>query len=161
MVKWVLFSDAASHIVYVIPFYVLQKIYSETQQLKRQKVKLADSKNRLIFLERYITNKIILKSLEVESSILSKKEKMLLEEYQMKLLKLARNEAKHRMYKSRSNIITYVNVLKEKLFKDDYDTLITITDKTKEKHFIKKKIYLISRENSLINASEDSMNRNN
>ena len=44
---------------------------------------------------------------------------MLLEEYQMKLLKLARNEAKHRMYKSRSNIITYVNVLKEKLFKDD------------------------------------------
>ena len=86
---------------------------------------------------------------------------MLLEEYKMKLLKLARNEAKHRMYKSRSNIITYVNVLKEKLFKDDYDTLITITDKTKEKHFIKKKIYLISRENSLINASEDSMNRNN
>ena len=86
---------------------------------------------------------------------------MLLKEYQMKLVKLARNEAKQRMYKSRSNIITYVNVLKEKLFKDDYDNLITITDKTKEKHFIKKKIYLISRENSSINASEHSMNRNN
>ena len=45
------------------------------------------------------------------------------------------------MYKSRSNIITYVNVLKEKLFKDDYNTLITITDKTKEKHYKEKKIF--------------------
>ena len=63
---------------------------------------------------------------------------MLQEEYQMKLLKLARNEAKQKMYKSRSNIVTYLNVLKEQLSKDDYDTLITITDNTKE-HFIKKK----------------------
>ena len=62
---------------------------------------------------------------------------MLQEEYKMKLLKLARNEAKHRMYKSRSNIVTYLNVLKGKLFKDDYDNLITITDKTKKKHFIR------------------------
>ena len=54
----------------------------------------------------------------------------------MKLLKLARNEAKQRMYKSRSNIVSYLNVLKEQLSKDDYDTLITITDNTKEKHFI-------------------------
>ena len=56
---------------------------------------------------------------------------MLQEEYQMNLLKLARNEAKQRMYKSRLNIVTYLNVLKEKLFKDDYDNRITITDKTK------------------------------
>ena len=110
-----------------------KKIYSLTQQLQRQKVKLANSKNQLIFLEKCITNKIIPKSFQVKSPILSKKGKMLQEEYQMKLLKLARNEAKQRMYKSRSNIVTYLNVLKEQLSKDDYDTLITITVNTKEK----------------------------
>ena len=83
---------------------------------------------------------------------------MLQEEYQVKLLKLARNEAKQRMYKSKSNVVINLNVLKEQLSKDDYDTLITITDKTKEKHFIKKKEHLISKYNSLINTSDDSMN---
>ena len=84
-----------------------KKIYSLTQQLQRQKVKLANSKNQLIFLEKCITNKIIPKSFQVKSPILSKKGKRLQEEYQIKLLKLARNEAKQRMYKSRSNIVTY------------------------------------------------------
>ena len=64
---------------------------------------------------------------------------MFQEEYQIKLLKLARNEAKQRMYKSRSNIVIYLNVLKEQLSKDDYDALITITYNIKEKNFIKKK----------------------
>ena len=105
-----------------------KKIYSLTQQLQRQKVKLANSKNQLIFLEKCITKKIIPKSFQVKSPILSKKGKILQEEYQMKLLKLARNEAKQKMYKSRSNIVTYLNVLKEQLSKDDYDTLITITE---------------------------------
>ena len=83
---------------------------------------------------------------------------MLIEEYQMKLLKLARNEAKQRMYKSRSNIVTYLNILKEQLSKDGYDILITITDNTKEKHFIKKKEHFISKCNRLINTSDHSMN---
>ena len=88
-------------------------IYSLTQQLERQKVKLANSKNQLIFLERCNTKKIMTKSFQVKSPFLSKKGKMLQEEYQMKLLKLARNDAKQRMYKSRSNILTYLNVIKE------------------------------------------------
>ena len=83
---------------------------------------------------------------------------MLIEEYQMKLLKLARNEAKQRMYKSRSNIVTYLNILKEQLSKDGYDILITITDNTKEKHFIKKKEHFISKCNRLISTSDHSMN---
>ena len=83
---------------------------------------------------------------------------MLQEEYQMKLLKLARNEGKQRMYKSRSNIVTYLNVLKEQLSKDDYDTLTNINDSTKEKHFIMKKEHLISKYKSLINKSDHSMN---
>ena len=48
----------------------------------------------------------------VKSPILSKKGKMLQEKYQMKLLKLVRSETKQRMYKSRSNIVINLNVLK-------------------------------------------------
>ena len=44
---------------------------------------------------------------------------MLQEEYQMKLPKLARNEAKQIMYKSRLNIVTCLDVLKEQLSKDN------------------------------------------
>ena len=53
------------------------------------------------------------------------------------------NEAKQRMYKSKSNIVINLNVLKKQLSKDDYNTLISITDNTKEKTFyihVKKKI---------------------
>ena len=38
---------------------------------------------------------------------------MLQEEYQMRLLKLARNEAKLKIYKSKSNIVINLNVSKE------------------------------------------------
>ena len=55
------------------------------------------------------------------SPILSKKGKMLQEEYEMELLKRARNEAKQRIYKSRSNIVTNLKFLKERLSKDDYN----------------------------------------
>ena len=57
---------------------------------------------------------------------------MLQEEHQMKLLKLARNEEKLRMYKSRSNIVSYLNVLKEEFSKDGCDNLTIIIDNTKE-----------------------------
>ena len=135
-----------------------KKIHSLTQQLQRQMVKLANSKNQLIFLERCITSNNIPKSFQVKSPTFSKKGEILQEEYQMKLLKLAQNEAKQEIYKSRPNIVTYLNVLKLELSKDDYDTLITITDNIKEKHFLKKKEHLISKYNSLTNTSDHSMN---
>ena len=57
---------------------------------------------------------------------------MLQEEHQMKLLKLARNEEKQRIYKSRKNLVSYLNVLKEQLSKDGCDNLTIIIDNTKE-----------------------------
>ena len=51
--------------------------------------------------------------------------------------------------------------LKEQLSKDDCDTLITITDNTKEKHVIKKKEHLISKYKSVINKMDHSMDLQN
>ena len=54
-----------------------------------------------------------------------------------------RNEAKQKMYESKSNIAINLNVLKLQLPKDGYDILTTITDNTKEKHFIEQEEHLI------------------
>ena len=61
------------------------KIYSETQQLQREKVKFAITKNQFIFLERYMANNIMQKSFHIKSPILSKKSKHLVKQYQKKL----------------------------------------------------------------------------
>ena len=82
------------------------------------------------------------------------------EEYEMKLLKLARNEVKQRIYKSKLNIVINLKVLKEQLSKDDYNTLMTITDNTKEKHFIKKKEYLTSKYNGTMVTTSRRILRN-
>ena len=82
------------------------------------------------------------------------------EEYEMKLLKLARNEVKQRIYKSKLNIVINLKVLKEQLSKDDYNTLMTITDNAKEKHFIKKKEYLTSKYNGTMVTTSRRILRN-
>ena len=42
---------------------------------------------------------------------------------------------------------------KHKVLDQDYETIINITDKTKEKHYIKKKTHLYTKFNSLKNAT--------
>ena len=105
-----------------------------------------------------MAHNIMPKSFRIKSPILSKKGKSLIEQYQKKLLQLARNEAKERMYKSTTKIKHLSNSLKHKVLDHDYETIIDITDKTKEKHYIKKKTHLHSKFNSLKNATVNNIN---
>ena len=105
-----------------------------------------------------MAHNIMPKSFRIKSPILSKKGKSLIEQYQKKLLQLARNEAKERMYKSTTKIKHLSNCLKHKVLDQDYETIIDITDKTKEKHYIKKKTHLHSKFNSLKNATVNNIN---
>ena len=84
--------------------------------------------------------------------------KSLIEQYQKKLLQLARNEAKERMYKSTTKIKHLSNCLKHKVLDQDYETIIDITDKTKERNYIKKKTHLHSKFNSLKNTTVNNIN---
>ena len=126
-----------------------KKIYSETQQLQRVKVKFAIAKNQLIFPEICMANNIMPKSFRIKSPILPKKDNNLIEHYQKKLLQLSRNEVKERMYKDNIKVKHLSNSLKHKLLDQDYETIIDITDMTKEKRYIKKKTRLHSKFNSL------------
>ena len=46
------------------------------------------------------------------------------------------------MYKSNTKVKHLSNRLRHKVLDEDYETIIDITDKTKEKHYIKKKTHL-------------------
>ena len=85
-----------------------------------------------------MAHNIMPKSFRIKSPILSKKGKSLIEQYQKKLLQLARNESKERMYKTTTKTKHLSNCLKHKVLDQDYETIIEITNKTKEKHYIKK-----------------------
>ena len=74
-------------------------------------------------------------------------------------MQLARNEAKERMYKSTTKIKHLSNCLKHKVLDQDYETIIDINDKTKEKHYVKKKTHLHSKFNSLKDATVNNINR--
>ena len=87
-----------------------KKIYSETQQLQLEKVKFIIVKNQLIFLERCMAKNIMPKSFPIKSLILSKNGKNLVEQYQKKLLQLARNEAKKQYTKAIPKYNTYPTV---------------------------------------------------
>ena len=57
------------------------------------------------------------------------------------------------MYKSTAKIKHLSNCLKHKILDQDYEAIIDVTDKIKEKHYIKKKTHLHSKFNSLKNVT--------
>ena len=76
----------------------------------------------------------------------------------VKCLQPARNETKERMHRSTTRIKHLSICLKHKVLDQDYETIIDITDKTKEKNYIKKKTHLYSKFNSLKNATVNNVN---
>ena len=62
------------------------------------------------------------------------------------------------MYKNNTKVKHLSNGLKHNALNQDYETIIDITDKTKEKHYIKKKTHLHSKFNNLKNGTVNNTN---
>ena len=62
------------------------------------------------------------------------------------------------MYKSNTKVKYLSNGLKHKVLDQGYETIIDITDKTKEKHYIKKKTRLYTKFNNLKNTTVNNIN---
>ncbi|XP_065682339.1 uncharacterized protein LOC136095543 [Hydra vulgaris] len=72
-----------------------------------------------------------------------------MKEYSKKLLIHARNEAKHRLYSSKK-LINELNIfLQTKVRLRDYELIISITNKSKNYHNIKKKTEMIEKYHKL------------
>ena len=105
-----------------------------------------------------MANNIMPTSFRIKSPILPKKGKNVIGQYQKKLLQFARNEEKERMYKNNTKVKYLSNSLKHRVLDQDYETIIGITDKAKEKHYIKKKTHLCTKFNNLKNATVNNTN---
>ena len=62
------------------------------------------------------------------------------------------------MYKNNTKVNHLLDSLKHKVLDQDCKNIIDITDKTKEKHYMKKKTHLHSKFNSLKNATVNNIN---
>ncbi|XP_065675527.1 uncharacterized protein LOC136091746 [Hydra vulgaris] len=123
---------------YIITFYG-KKIYDDTKKLQDLKIRNANSKNQLVFLQKCLSNNITPKSFKVKTPIHTKKAKNILKEYIKKLLIHVRNEAKHRLYSSKK-LINELNIFfQTKVRLHDYELINGIINKSKNYHYIRKK----------------------
>ena len=75
-----------------------EKAYKRTVDLQKIKVKASIANNQLIFLERCIKNNILPKSFRLKPPIKSNKRYNIMKVCSKKLVVLAKNNAKQRMY---------------------------------------------------------------
>ena len=131
-----------------------KEIYKTTRELQREKIKAAVSKNQLIFLEKYLTHDVTPKSFRIKSPIKSQKAIRITKEYRKKLLVLAKNDAKQRLQNYNIEVNDLSQKLRNVLSDDHYETIERITDKSKEKEYVKKRNHLIEKYQSLTKGNK-------
>ena len=114
------------------------------------KVKASTAKNQLIFLERCIKHNILPKSFRLKPPIKSIKGHNIMKDCSKKLVVLAKNNAKERMYSSLKKVEEIKLYLKDILSEEHYILIQNVTDNSREKEFLKKKKQLIEKYNSLL-----------
>ena len=131
-----------------------EKIYKHAVDLQKIKVKASIAKNQLIFLERCIKNNILPKSFCLKPLnwlIKSIKGYNIMKDCSKKLVVLAKNNAKQRMY-SNLKKVEEIKLYLKNILSEEHDILIqNVTDNSREKEFLKKKKKLIDKYNSLLN----------
>ena len=121
------------------------------------KVKASIAKNQLIFLERCIKNNILPKSFRLRLPIKSIKGYNSMNNCSKKLVGLAKNNAKQRMYSSLKKVEEIKSYLKNILSEENH-ILQSVTDNSREKEFLKKKKQLVDKYNSLLDKYSQHSN---
>ena len=135
-----------------------EKTYKHAVDLQKMKVKASVAKNQLIFLERCIKNNILPKSFRLKSPIKSTKGYNIMIYCSKKLVVLAKNNAKQRMYSSLKKVEEIKLYLKKILSEEHYILIQNVTDNSREKKFFKKKKQIIDKYNSLLDKYSQHSN---
>ena len=135
-----------------------EKTYKHAVDLQKMKVKASIAKNQLIFLERCFKNNILPKSFRLKPLIKSIKGYNIMKDCSKKLVVLAKNNAKQRMYSSLKKVAEIKFYLKNILSEEHYILIQNVTDNSREKEFLKKKKQLIDKYNSLLNKYSQRSN---
>ena len=110
-----------------------EKTYKHAVDLQKMKVKASIAKNQLIFLERCIKNNILPKSFRLKPPIKSIKGYNIMKNCSKKLVVLAKNNVKQRMYFSLRKVEEIKLYLKNILSEEHYILIQNVTDNSREK----------------------------
>ena len=135
-----------------------EKTYKHTFNLQKMKVKASIAKNQLIFLERCMKNNILPKSFRLKPPIKSINGYNIMKDCIKKLVVLAKNNAKKRMYFSLKKVEEIKLYLKSILSKQHYILIQNVTDHSREKEFLKKRKQLIDKYNNLLDKYSQHSN---
>ena len=116
-----------------------EKTGKHTVDLQKMEVKTSIAKNQLIFLERCIKNNILPRSFRLKPPIKSIKGNNIMKDCSRKLVVLAKNNAKQRMYFSLKKVEEMKLYLKNILSEEHYILIQNVTDDSREKELLKKK----------------------
>ena len=117
------------------------------------------AKNQMIFLQRRIYHNITLKSFQLKSPIKSRKAFNIMKVYKKKLMVIAKNNAKQRIHNAVLKVNELCKTLKAKVSEEHYLLIQSITEKTRENQFVKKKEHLICKFNELQTTSSKRNNQ--
>ena len=131
-----------------------KEIYKSRRELQHKKIKAAVSKNQLIFLEKCLTHDVTPKSFRIKPPIKLQKTIGITKEYRKKLLVLAKSDAKHRLRNYNFEVNDLSQKLRSILSDAHYETIERITDKSKEKEYVKKRNHLIEKYQSLTKGNK-------
>ena len=114
-------------------------IYKKTKQLQEIQCKMATTKNQMTFLNRCIHHKIIPKFLQVKSPLPSKRINNITMNHRRQLLIATKNDTKERYFRHVKTVKTIKQILKNGLSEEHYNTVLRVTESSREKKFVKTK----------------------
>ena len=136
-----------------------KELYKQTSLLQQMKIKNAVAKNQVIFLQRCIYHNITPKSFRLKTPIKSKKAFNIMNVYKKKLIVIAKNNAKDRMHNAALKVNERCQILKAKLSEEHYLLIQSVTEKSRENEFVKKKEHLICKFDELQTTSSKKNNQ--
>ena len=105
------------------------------QRLKKQ---AASAKCRWIFLERCVQNKVLPESFKTKPLLKTKKAYRITREYNLKMLKIARDATKQQYHRHLRKIKEIEEDIEKKVTKEDNALIQATTNKSKENKFKKE-----------------------
>ena len=103
----------------------------------------------MIFLQRYIYCNITAKSFRLKTPIKSRKAFNIINVHKKKLIIIAKNNTKERMHKAVLKVNELCQTLKAKVSEEHFHLIQSVTEKSREYEFVKKKECLICKFNEL------------
>ena len=123
------------------------------------KIKNAVSNNQMTFLQRCIYHNITPKSFRLKTPIKLKKAFNIRNVYEKKLIVIDKNNAKEKMHNAVLKVNEFCQTLKAKVSEEHYLLIQSVTEKSRENEFVKKKEHLICKFNELQTTSSKRSNQ--